>query len=129
MDQQILVKAFRRVVAQLERAHGPVALMLLVAPDEETSNSWNVVVSAHGLDAKSLGEAVRELSQTLRNSLDESLWPVVARVTFLRTNDPFVQAFTQRYPTLRSGSTLESVSVSGIDLARAVVVETNRQAA
>ncbi|HEX8410456.1 MAG TPA: hypothetical protein VF883_16445 [Thermoanaerobaculia bacterium] len=129
MDQEILVKAFRKVAAQLEKAHGPLALMLLVAPDEETSNSWNVVVSARGLDSKSLGEGVRELSRTLRASLNESLWPMVSRVTFLRTDDPFVHAFTQRYPTLRSGSTLEAVSVSGIDIPRAVVVETNRLAA
>lgn len=129
MDQETLVKAFRKVAAQLEKAYGPVALLLLVAPDEETLDSWNVIVSAHGLDAKARGQAVREFSETLRRSLNKSLWPIVARATVLRTNDPFVQAFTQRYPALRSGSTLEAVSVFGIDLPKAVVVETNRQAA
>ena len=129
MDQETLVKAFRKATAQLEKAYGPVVLVLLVAPDQETVDSWNVIVSAHGLDVKAHGEAVRELSETLRKSLSKALWPVIARATVLRTNDPFVRAFTQRYPTVSSGSTLEAVSVSGIDIPRAVVVETNRRAA
>lgn len=129
MDQETLVKAFQKTAAQLESAYGPVALLLLVAPDEETIDSWNVIVSAHGLDQKPRGEAVRELSEVLRKSLKKSLWTAVSRATVLRTNDPFVQAFTQRYSALRSGSTLQAVSVSGIDIAKAVVVETKRQAA
>ena len=129
MDQEVLVRAFRKTAARLEKAYGPVALLMLVAPDEETVDSWNVIVSAHGLDEKALGEAVSEFSETLRTTLSRSLWPLVARVTVLRTNDPFVKSFTRRYPTLRSGATLEAISVSGIDLPKAVVVETNRQAA
>jgi len=103
--------------------------MLLVAPDEETLDSWNVIVSARGLDRKARGEAVREFSETLRKTLNKSLWPVVARATVMRTTDPFVQAFTQRYAALRSGSTLEAVSVSGIDIPKAVIVESGRRAA
>jgi hypothetical protein len=129
MDQETLVKAFRKTATQLEKAYGPVALLLLVAPDEITLDSWNVIVSANGLDAKSRGEAIREVSEALRKSLNKSLWPVVARTTVLRTNDPFVQAFTRRYPALRAGSTLEAINVSGIDIPKAVVVEANRKAA
>lgn len=127
MDQEALVSAFRKAAVQFEKTYGPVALLLLIAPDEETLDSWNVLVSAHGLDAIARGEAVRRVSETLRKTLNRSLWPAIARATVLRTNDPFVRAFTQRYPS--SGSTLHAVSVSGVDLPRAVVVESNRQAA
>lgn len=65
----------------------------------------------------------------LRSTLNKSLWPTIARATVLRTSDPFVQAFTERYPGVRSGATLQAVSVSGVDLPKAVVVEANRQAA
>lgn len=129
MDQEILVKAFRKTAAQFEKAYGPVTLLLLIAPDEETNDSWNVLVSAHGLDPLPLGEAVRQVSQTLRKTLNKSLWPAIARATVLRTNDPFVQAFTQRYPSVSSGATLHAVTVSGVDLPKAVVLEANRQAA
>jgi hypothetical protein len=129
MDQETLVKAFRKVASQLEKAYGPVALLLLVAPDEETFDEWNVLASAHRLDPKPVGEAVRLLTEILRESLPKSLWPLVARATVLRTNDPFIQAFTARYPALPSGATVDKVRVSGVDLAKAVVVETNRRAA
>jgi hypothetical protein len=129
MDQETLVKAFRKTAAQIAKAYGPVALLLLIAPDEETVDSWNVLVSAHGLDSLARGEAIRQVSDTLRKTLNKSLWPAIARATVLRTNDPFVRAFTQRYPAVPFGSTLQAVSVSGIDIPKAVVVEANRQAA
>lgn len=129
MDQETLVKSFRRTATQLERAYGPVALILLIAPDEETVDSWNVLVSAHGLDAMARGEAIRKVSDTLRKTLNKSLWPAIARATVLRTDDSFVRAFTQRYPSVPSGATLQAVSVSGIDIPKAVVVEANRKAA
>lgn len=129
MDQETLVKAFRRTAAQLSKTYGPVALLLLIAPDEKTVDSWNVLVSAHGLDSLTRGEAVSQVTNTLRKTLSKSLWPVIARATVLRTNDPFVQAFTQRYPAVPFGSTLQAVSISGIDIPKAVVVEANRQAA
>lgn len=129
MDQETLVNAFRRTAAQLEQAHGPLKLLLLIAPDEETVDSWNVLVSAQGLDSMARGEAVREVSKVLRQTLSRSLWPAIARATVMRTDDEFVQAFTQRYPSLVAGSTLQAVSVSGIEIARAVVVEANRRAA
>lgn len=129
MDQEILVGAFRKTAEQFERLYGPVALLLLIAPDEEAVDSWNVLISAHGLDSMALGEAVSRVSETLRQTLKKSLWPVIARTTVLRTNDPFVQAFTRRYANLQAGSTLQAVSVSGVDIPKAVVVEANRRAA
>jgi hypothetical protein len=129
MDQEILVKAFRKTAAQFDRTYGPVALLLLIAPDEETIDSWNVLVSAYGLDPLARGEAVRKVTETLRRTLSKSLWPTIARVTVLRTDDAFVQAFSRHYPTAHPGSTLQAVTVSGIDLPRAVIVESNRRAA
>ena len=129
MDQETLVKAFRRTAAQFEKAYGPVVLVLLIAPDEETLDSWNVLVRANGLDSMARGEAIRHVTETLRKTLNKAFWPAIARATVLRTDDPFVQAFTQRYPSVHSGLTLQAVSVSGIDLPKAVVVEANRKAA
>ena len=129
MDQEVLVNAFRRTAEQFERLYGPMDLLLLIAPDEEAVDSWNVLISAHGLDSLPLGQAVSRVSETLRKTLKKSLWPVIARTTVLRTNDPFVQAFTRRYANLQAGSTLQSVSVSGVDIPKAVVVEAHRRAA
>jgi hypothetical protein len=129
MDQEVLVNAFRRTAEEFERLYGPVALLLLIAPDEEAIDSWNVLISAQVLDSIPLGQAVSRVSDTLRKTLKKSLWPVIARTTVLRTNDPFVQAFTRRYTNLQAGSTLQAVSVSGVDIPKAVVFEANRRAA
>jgi hypothetical protein len=129
VDQEILVTEFRTAASEFEKWFGPVALMLLVAPDEETFDSWNVIVSAHGLNAKTRGEAVRLVSDTLRKTLTRAVWPTVARTTVLRTDDPFVQSFSRRYSTLRAGSTIESVTIAGADLPRAIVVDAGRKAA
>ena len=129
MDQEVLVNAFRRTAAEFEKLYGPVALLLLIAPDEEAIDSWNVLISAHVLDSIPLGQAVSRVSDTLRQTLKKSLWPVIARTTVLRTNDPFVQAFTRRYTNLQAGSMLQAVSVSGVDIPKVVVFEAKRRAA
>jgi hypothetical protein len=129
MDQEVLVNAFRRTAEEFEKLYGPVALLLLIAPDEEAIDSWNVLISAHVLDSLALGQAVSRVSDTLRKTLKKSLWPVIARTTVLRTNDPFVQAFTRRYTNLEAGSMLQAVSVSGVDIPKVVVFEAKRRAA
>jgi hypothetical protein len=129
MDQEVLVREFRKLATYLKKTQGGVELLLLVAPDEDTVDSWNVIVSAHGFDQKPRGEAIRELSETLRQRLSKQLWPWIARTTVLRTNDPFVLAFTRRYSSLSSGATLQAVNVAGTDIPKAVVLEASPQAA
>jgi len=129
MDQETLVKEFRRFRTHLQAKNGPVALVLLVAPDQEATNSWNVIVSAKGLDEKSRGEAIREVSKALRQTLKPALWTSISRATVLRTDDAFIRAFRNNFPSLPSGSILQAVSVSGVDIPKAVVLETTKQAA
>ncbi|MDQ3281546.1 MAG: hypothetical protein M3Q69_09045 [Acidobacteriota bacterium] len=129
MDQEALVTEFHKAAATVEKLYGPVSLLLLVAPDEQTTDAWNVIVSADGLDSKPRGEAVRVFTDSLRKSLSQVLWRVVARATVLRTTDPFVTAFNSRYAALSAGAALDAVSVAGVELPRVVVVEASRRAA
>jgi hypothetical protein len=129
MDQEILVKEFRQLATFLKKTRGGVALLLLVAPDEDTVDAWNVIVSARGFDDMSRGEAIRELSETLRRKLSKELWPSIARTTVLRTSDPFVLAFKRRYSSLTSGATLQAVNVAGTEIPKALVLEASPQAA
>lgn len=129
MDQEALVSNLRKFANRLEKAEGPVTLLLLVAPETEVSDAWNVIVSSSALDRRPLGEAVRKVVDYLRASVDAKLWPSIARTTVLRTDDPFVISFRNTYPKLAPGSVLQSVNVSGVEIPRAVVVETKKQAA
>lgn len=129
MDQEVLVREFRQLAAHLKKTQGGVELLLLVAPDEDSVDAWNVIVSAHGFDDKPRGEAIREMSETLRRTLSKQLWPSIARTTVLRTSDPFVLAFNRRFSSLKSGATLQAVSVAGTEIPKALVLEASPQAA
>jgi hypothetical protein len=128
VDQEALVKEFRRSLRDLEKDLGRVSLLLLVAPDEQSTDSWNVVVSADAYDHKSRGAAVRDFAEALRRSLDRMYWPSIARTTVLKTDDPFVNAFNRAYSSAKPGATLHSLTISGVELPKAVVVESKQAA-
>jgi hypothetical protein len=50
-------------------------------------------------------------------------------VTPLRTGDPFVRAMNSRFHAEQSVINLDSVNVTGIDIPRAVLLESKRVAA
>lgn len=129
MDQDTLVDDLKKLANDLETQAGPLALFMAAAPDEETNDAWNVIVSAQGLDTKSIGTAVREVSDSLRRNVRQSEWRRFLRVTVLRTNDPFVRAMNSRFHAEQSVMNLSSFSVSGIDIPRAVLLESKRVAA
>jgi hypothetical protein len=127
MDQEVLVNAFRKTAEEFEKLYGPVVLLLLIAPDERTT-SWEVLVSAHGLDSFGFSERTHLVARTLFKTLGKSR-PNIRRVTVLPTDDRFVQVFLSRYANLETGATLEAVRVFGVDLPWAVVVEAKKRAA
>ena len=129
MDQDDLVADLRKVADDLEAEAGPLALFMVVASNPDTNDGLNMIVSAPGFDAKSIGTAVRELSDALRRNVRQSEWRRFLRVTPLRTGDPFVRAMNSRFHAEQSIINLDSVSVTGIDIPRAVVLESKRVAA
>ena len=128
MDQEVLVKELRDVVARLEKKEGPVLLLLLAASDAGI-DIWNVIVSSPAFDHIPRSEATRKLSEYLRKSLDESSWPSIGRTTVLRTDDPFVQGVIRRLPQLTPGATVQPLNVSGVEISAAVIVEAKKLAA
>jgi len=128
VDQEALVSEFRRSLRDLEKDIGRVSLLLLVAPDEQTTDSWNVIVSADAYDHKTRGAAVRDFAEALRRSVDRAYWPSIARTTVLKKDDPFVSAFKQAYSSIKPGSTLHSLNIYGVEIPKAVVVESKQAA-
>lgn len=129
MDQEVLVKGLRKMVARLEREEGPVVLLLLASSDAGVDDAWNVIASSPAFDVIPRSEATRKLSEHLRKSLDKSSWPSIARATVLRTDDPFVQGVIRRLPQLSSGTTVQPLVVSGVEISFAVIVEAKKLAA
>lgn len=129
MDQDALVAGLRKLADDIEHSEGPLALFMVLAPDTETDDRWNLIVSAHGFDLKSIGTAIRDLTESLRQNVDESEWPRIARVTVLRTDDPFVRAMNSSFHAEQSAMNLQSTIISGVDIPRALVFESKRVAA
>lgn len=129
MDQDTLVAGLKKLAVDLAEKEGPLALLMLIAPDIETGDSWNLIVSAHGFDRMSLGKAVSEVSELLRQNVNESEWSRIARATVLRTDDPFVRAMNSEFHAENSVINLQSYNVVGIDIPRAVLLESKRVAA
>jgi hypothetical protein len=129
MDQDDLVADLRKVADDLEAETGPLALFMVVASNPDANDGLNMIVSAPGLDEKSIGVAVRELSDALRRNVRQSEWRRFLRVTPLRTSDPFVRAMNSRFHAEQSVINLDSISVTGIDIPRAVLLESKRVAA
>lgn len=129
MDQDALVAGLQKLAAELENREGRLALFMLTAPDAETIDAWNLIVSAQGFDVKSRGNAVRQVSDLLRQNVAESEWPRIARVTVLRTKDPFVRAMNTAFHAEHSVVNLQACNIFGIEIPRAVLLESKRVAA
>lgn len=129
MDQEVLVAELQKLVKRFEKREGPVALFMLLAPDVETENAWNLIVSARGLDKKSRASGVKRLTEWLRREVDQSQWSKISRVTVLRTDDPFVTAINSAFRAKASVINLQSCNVFGVEIPKAILLESNRVAA
>ncbi len=129
VDREILVKGIRRVGRELHREYGPVALLLLIAPESAIGDDWHVVVSAKGLNRISRAEAIPRIIDLLRRVLSRELWPAIKRVSVLPTDDPFVSEMTFEFPTKKEIIRLHSCQVAGYDISKGLVVTSRRVAA
>lgn len=129
MDHDTLVAELQDLASTIEQKEGPLALFMLLAPDAETSDSWNLIVSAHGYDHRSRGKAVSLFTEALRQAVGQSRLPWIARATVLRTDDPFVRAMNSAFHAGGSPRTLQSCNIAGIEIPKAVLLESKRVAA
>lgn len=125
MDREVLVAEIKKLARELRRRDGPLALLMLVV-DPTVSVHWNVVVSARGLDEKSLIDGIREVIDAIRRTISKELWPSVKGVRVVRTDDPFVTAMTSEYPTRGGVLTLRSCTIEDMEISKALVFVSKR---
>lgn len=129
MDRQILVKEMQKLARELRRREGPLALLMLVAPDPAVDDDWNIIVSAQGFNRQTRAEGIREFTDLLRQTLSQDMWPKIKRVTVLRTDDPFVEAMASGFHTQRAVLDLQACNVFGFDIPKALVFASTKIAA
>lgn len=129
MDREVLVEEIQKLRRELKEREGPLALLMLVSPDPAVTDDWNIVVSARGFNGKTRAESVRQLTDALRRTVSKKMWPTIRRATVLPTNDPFVHAMTSTFAMEDSVFDLESCSISGFDIPKAIVFTSKKIAA
>jgi hypothetical protein len=129
MAQEVLVDELKKLARELEKAVGPVALLMLLPADSASEEAWNVLVSARAFDHRSRKEALNELAAHLRGALSDPVKSSITRATVLKSDDPFVRAMNSAVHIERSKMDLYSRVVSGVEIPHAIVFESKPIAA
>jgi hypothetical protein len=123
-----LVAALKALRNQLVHKEGPLNLFMLFCAEPTPIPSWNLIVSSAKLDKKSRAEALKEITELLRKQHSDAL-EQITRATVLRTSDPFVQAFNSAFSTKNQVLNIIGTHISGFDIPRAILVDSQRNAA
>ena len=102
---------------------------MLVAPDVESVESWNVIASTSGYDQMTRSEALQDFSSLLREAVRKSQWPKIARATVLKTTDPFVKAMNLAFDAKEKPVNITSCNVFGVDIPKGMLFYSQKLAA
>lgn len=125
-----LIEGLQAVVREYA-ADGRVFSLVMLIPAEPTSlaTKYSLIVSAVWLDDMSPREAVSAILKSLithLGSTDSPEYQNLARVTVVKSNDPFVAAITSAFKVADSDITIENCNISGVQIDRAVLLESHR---
>ena len=128
MDQKALVEDLKGLFREVDSQYGPVALMMLLASDLEREDAWNLIVSTKEFDRTSRGDAIGKMTELLATVLQRKNWEKIIRVTVLKTDDPFVQEMNEIFETNESVLRLRAEYVSGVEIPKALVLQSKAAA-
>jgi hypothetical protein len=123
MDQELLVTGLKTLFQKLDQQYGPVLLLMSLAVDVGIEDWWNLVISAKGLDQHTRAEAIHIAVDLMQESLPKKVWPSIARVSVLRTDDPFVKGMNSWYKAEDAPLMVQSVTISGVEIPKAIVLQ------
>ncbi|MCP4110513.1 MAG: hypothetical protein GY749_34155 [Desulfobacteraceae bacterium] len=124
MNNEILVKEFRKIEKILEQEHGHVVLFMLKAFDTDIL-LWNVIVSTPEYDKMTTKKALKHLISILRSNLGKDILRKILRLTVLKTNDPFVEEMNRVFKVKDFEKYIRPSVISGIYLENAIVFESD----
>lgn len=119
----LVIDAVQKAVEDLRTAHGEFNLAMLHSETENVEFGWNLIVSAAWTDKLGLANATRTVVRALSQRIEVEQQPAVARVTVLKTSDPFVRDSTAFLQLSTPGSRQEirGVAFDGIPVGRGIL--------
>jgi len=130
VDKEILVTNIQALVSDYSRHGQKFTLIMLIPTDPDVIDSkYTLLVSAHWLDNKSPKDAVNLILTDLIEKIGSTNSPEyrkIARVTVVKTSDPFVTAITSAFNVSQSDVTLNNCNINGVLIERAILLESHR---
>lgn len=130
MDKEILVKHIQALVSDYSKCSQTFNLVMLIPTIPDVIDSkYTLLVSAHWLDDKSPKEAVNLILTDLIKKIGSTNSPEylkIARVTVVKTSDPFVNAITSAFNVSHSDVTLRNCNINGVLVEHAILLESHR---
>ncbi|KHD07413.1 hypothetical protein PN36_01360 [Candidatus Thiomargarita nelsonii] len=125
MDNEVLVKEFRKTIKGIKQEKGPVSLFMLKAFDADIGD-WNLIVSAPAYDNLNLKTALTHLITLLNKHLSQASLRKIIQSTILKTSDPFVKEMNQVFKATNTLKYVHSSVISGVYLEKAIIFESHR---
>jgi len=122
MDNEILVKEFRKVIKILRHKHGHIALLMLKTSDTDIP-IWNLIVSTAGYDNMTDEEALKDFLDILNNAVYKEILKEIVRLTVLKTDDPFVKEINLIFRIKNSVKYIQSSVITGIYIENGIIFE------
>lgn len=92
-----MVNEIRKVIEKLRQEKGDFTLAMTYGDSLEAESGWNIIVSAPWADRLGPSAATRLVVERMHEILDSDARRSIARVTVLRTTDPFVRQMVTLY--------------------------------
>ncbi|MBF0476935.1 MAG: hypothetical protein HQK59_14120, partial [Deltaproteobacteria bacterium] len=99
MDKKALVKHLHSIIDRFEKEGKPFNLVMLIPVDPVLNNKFSILWSAAWIDGMTRSEAIHVLVEAIAAEMrsDDSKFEKIARVTPLRSTDPFVTEIIEEY--------------------------------
>jgi nitrate reductase beta subunit len=130
VDKEILVKHIQALVSDYSQRSQTFTLVMLIPTDPDVIDSrYTLLVSAYWLDDKSPKDAVNLILTDLINKIGSTNSPEyrkIARVTIVKTSDPFVNTITSAFNVSQSDVTLRNLNINGVLIEHAILLESHK---
>lgn len=127
---ETLIEGLQGVVRGYAAQQCPFTLVMLIPTEPSaTDTKYTLVISASWLDNMSPRQAVNEILDSLIRQIGSSESPEfekVARVTVIKTKDPFVRTITSVFEVSNDRVMVENCEFNGVLIERAIVLESHR---
>ena len=120
-----MVNKLINLIRKVKIEKGDLSLFLLMKLTPESSR-WTIIISAPWVDRANKTHALNYWLSEIRNILNHAELSTISRISFLNTDESFINSFNRSIKTIESQLNLKNTEVGGILIHEAIVLESKR---